>query len=51
MYLQQTMNAIGSCVQVIDSKFGDLLWDFMMDLYCGIELLRPSPVNPRIGVL
>jgi hypothetical protein len=32
-YLIQTMNAMGSCVQTIDSKTGKLRWAFVIDPY------------------
>ncbi|WP_303318327.1 hypothetical protein Q4Q34_10510 [Flavivirga abyssicola] len=48
-YLTDVMNAIGACVQVIDSKSGKLRWAFVSDPYCEVELLRPNPKTPNKG--
>lgn len=48
-YLNETMNAIGACVQVIEPLSGKLRWSFMPDPYCEVKLLRPNPSTPGKG--
>ena len=44
-YLRQTMNALGSCVQLIDSDSGELRWAFIPDPYIKADLFEPDPAQ------
>lgn len=48
-WLRKTMNALGSCAQLIDSKTGELRWGFVPDPYREVTLLEPNPENPKRG--
>jgi hypothetical protein len=48
-WLQKTMNAMGSCVQVIDSATGRLRWAFVPDPYREVTTLVADPAYPRQG--
>jgi hypothetical protein len=46
-YLVQTMNALGSCVQLIDFKTGDLRWAFVGDPYINtVQQTQYPDANP-----
>jgi hypothetical protein len=48
-YLLQTMNALGSCVQLVDFKTGDLRWAFINDPYINtIQQTSYPGANPDI---
>jgi hypothetical protein len=49
VWLRKTMNAMGSCAQLIDSKTGELRWAFVPDPYREVTLLEPNPDNPKRG--
>ena len=48
-WLQKAMNAMGSCVQVIDSATGQLRWGFVPDPYREVTMLVADPAYPRRG--
>jgi hypothetical protein len=48
-WLRKTMNAMGSCAQVIDSRTGQLRWAFVPDPYREVTMLEPNPDYPRHG--
>jgi hypothetical protein len=48
-WLQKTMNAMGSCVQLIDSATGQLRWGFVPDPYREVTTLVADPAYPRRG--
>jgi hypothetical protein len=48
-WLQKAMNAMGSCVQVIDSATGQLRWAFVPDPYREVTMLVADPAYPRHG--
>ena len=48
-WLRKTMNAMGSCAQLIDSKTGELRWAFVPDPYREVTMLEPNPDNPKRG--
>jgi hypothetical protein len=48
-WLRLVMNAMGSCVQLIDSRSGQLRWAFVPDPYREVTMLVPAPDNPRLG--
>ena len=48
-WLQKAMNALGSCVQVIDPHSGELRWGFVPDPYREVTMLVPDPAFPGQG--
>lgn len=48
-YLRQTMNALGSCVQLIDSKTGELRWAFVVDPCIKGSLFKPDGARAGYG--
>jgi len=48
-WLQQTQNAIGSCVQVIDNQTGKLRWGFVPDPYIKANVWIENPQEPGKG--
>ena len=42
-WLRKTMNAMGSCAQLIDSQSGKLRWAFVPDPYREVTMLEPDP--------
>jgi hypothetical protein len=48
-WLQKAMNAMGSCVQVIDSQSGNLRWAFVPDPYREVTMLVADPAYPHQG--
>ena len=48
-WLRRTMNALGACVQLIDSTTGELRWAFVPDPYRDVTMLEPDGVNPCRG--
>ena len=48
-WLQKTMNAMGSCAQLVDSRTGELRWAFVPDPYREVTMLEPNPDNPARG--
>lgn len=48
-WLRKTMNALGSCAQLVDSQTGELRWAFIADPYREVTLLEPNPANPKRG--
>jgi hypothetical protein len=48
-WLRKTMNAMGSCAQLIDNKTGELRWGFVPDPYREVTMLEPNPENPKRG--
>ena len=48
-YLRQTMNALGSCVQLIDSQSGDLRWAFVPNPCIRASVFEPDPLKPGKG--
>ncbi len=49
-FLRFTMNALGSCVQVIDGETGDLRWAFISDPYIEASVFYEDPENPGQGL-
>jgi hypothetical protein len=48
-WLTKAMNAMGSCVQVIDSRSGQLRWAFVPDPYREVTMLVADPAYPHEG--
>lgn len=48
-YLRQVMNALGSCVQVIDADSGELRWGFVPDPYVEADVFAQVPDRPGVG--
>ncbi len=48
-WLRKTMNIMGSCAQVIDSRTGQLRWAFVPDPYREVTMLVPDVNYPREG--
>lgn len=48
-YLRQMVNAIGSCIQVIDPHSATLQWAFISDPYIEGDVFVPDPANPGKG--
>ena len=48
-WLQKAMNAMGSCVQVIDSQSGKLRWAFVPDPYREVTMLVADSAYPHEG--
>ena len=42
-YLRQTMNALGSCVQLIDADSGELRWAFISDPFIEAQVFQKFP--------
>jgi hypothetical protein len=49
-YLRQAMNGLGSCVQLIDFKDGDLRWGFIPDPCIHARVFEQDPATPGMGV-
>ncbi len=49
-YLRQAMNGLGSCVQLIDFKTGDLRWGFVTDPCVQASVFEEDPARPGKGV-
>ncbi len=49
IWLTKTMNALGSCIQVIDSKTGMLRWGFVCDPYLEVTMLEENSTTPGRG--
>lgn len=48
-YLQQAMNGMGSCANLIDPVSGELRWAFMTDPQITTEVFEPNPAAPGKG--
>ncbi len=48
-YLRQAMNALGSCVQLIDGQSGELRWAFVPNPYIRAGVFEPDPQKPGKG--
>jgi hypothetical protein len=48
-YLRQAMNALGSCVQLIDGQTGELRWAFVSNPYIRASVFEPDPAKPGKG--
>ena len=48
-WLRRTMNAMGSCAQLVDARTGELRWGFVPDPYREVTMLEPNPDNPMRG--
>lgn len=48
-YLRQAMNALGSCVQLIDGQSGELRWAFVPNPYVRASVFEPDPEKPGKG--
>jgi hypothetical protein len=48
-WLQKTMNAMGSCAQLINSKTGELRWGFVPDPYVPVSMLVANSATPNRG--
>lgn len=48
-WLRKTMNIMGSCAQVIDSRTGKVRWAFVPDPYREVTMLVPDANYPREG--
>jgi hypothetical protein len=48
-WLEKTMNAMGSCAQLIDSHSGTLRWGFVPDPYREVTMLVADPTLPGQG--
>jgi len=51
IWLTKTMNALGSCVQVVDGHTGVLRWGFVPDPYIEASMLEESSATPGRGKL
>jgi hypothetical protein len=49
IWLTKTMNALGSCIQLIDSKTGMLRWGFVCDPYLAVTMLEEDSTTPGRG--
>ena len=49
-YLRQAMNGLGSCVQLIDFKTGDLRWGFVPDPCVHANVFEKNPSGSPMGV-
>jgi hypothetical protein len=49
-YLRQAMNGLGSCVQLIDFKDGDLRWGFVPDPCVHASVFEQDPAKPGKGI-
>lgn len=49
VWLTKTMNSMGSCVQVLDSKTGKLNWGFVVDPYLEATVLEKDSATPGRG--
>ena len=49
-YLRQAMNGLGSCVQLVDFKTGDLRWAFVPDPCVHARVFEQDPARPGKGV-
>ncbi|RLC65823.1 MAG: hypothetical protein DRI48_06140 [Chloroflexi bacterium] len=49
-WLRQAQNALGSCVQVIDTQSGILRWGFVPDPYIAANVWKEDPCNPGTGI-
>lgn len=47
--LRQAMNALGSCVQLLDPDSGELRWAFVPDPYVKASLWEQDPASPDRG--
>jgi hypothetical protein len=50
-YLQETMDAIGASMQLIDEKSGELRWSFIPDPYIEANVFVQDPKQPERGIL
>lgn len=44
-YLRETMDALGTCMQMIDEE-GDLRWAFVCDPYLNVKVMKPDTARP-----
>lgn len=49
-WLRQTMNALGTCVQLIDTDTGRLRWAFVPDPYIKARPFKQDPARPGKGL-
>ncbi len=49
VWLEKTMNAMGSCAQLVDGHTGQLRWAFVPDPYRETTMLEPDKNNPGHG--
>jgi hypothetical protein len=50
VWLEKTMNTLGSCAQLLDGHTGQLRWAFVPDPYREVTMLEPNKDNPRRGL-
>ncbi len=48
-YLRQAMNALGSCVQLLDADTGELRWAFVPEPQLRVKLWKEDPEHPGTG--
>ena len=49
-YLRQAMNGLGSCVQLMDFKTGDLRWGFVTDPCVHARVFEKNPSGAPMGI-
>ena len=49
-YLRQAMNGLGSCVQLMDFKTGDLRWGFVTDPCVHARVFEKNPSGSPMGI-
>lgn len=49
-YLQQMMNAIGTCIQLLDPDTDNLNWAFIVDPYIDADVFVENTANPGNGI-
>jgi len=49
-YLRQAMNGLGSCVQLVDFKTGDLRWGFVTDPCVRARVFEKNPSGAPMGI-
>ncbi len=48
-YLRMTMNALGSCLQLVETQTGKLRWGFIADPYIEAKVFFPDTKRPGFG--
>jgi len=49
-WLRQAQNALGSCVQLVDSGTGELYWAFICDPYVDTDVFKENPDSSGGGI-
>lgn len=49
-YLQQAMNGLGACANLLNPETGELAWAFMVDPRIHTDVFKPDPANPGKGI-